>query len=118
MAKALPRAARKPARRPWSKEDFRQLKSMARKESVAKIAKSLKRSVGATRQKATVIGLSLSLTPKKRSVARKPPAARKLAAVRKPAARKPATAKPAAPRKQTAQRKRSAARKRPIARKR
>ena len=112
MAKALPRAARKPARRPWSKEDFRQLKSMARKESVAKIAKSLKRSVGATRQKATVIGLSLSLTPKKRSVARKPPAARK------PAARKPATAKPAAPRKQTAQRKRSAARKRPIARKR
>jgi hypothetical protein len=89
MAKALPRAAKKPARRPWSKEDFRQLKSMARKESVTKIAKSLKRTVGATRQKATVIGLSLSLTPKKRTVARKPTAARKPTTARKrPVARK------------------------------
>ncbi len=77
MAKALPRAAKKPVRRPWSKEDFRQLKSMARKEPVAKIAKALKRTVGATRQKATVIGLSLSLTPKKRTVAKKRTAAKK-----------------------------------------
>jgi hypothetical protein len=94
MAKALPRAAKKPARRPWSKEDFRQLKSMARKESVAKIAKSLKRTVGATRQKATVIGLSLSLTPKKRTTAKKPTAAKKPTVARKPtAARRPTAAK-------------------------
>lgn len=102
MAKALPRAAKKPVRRPWSKDDFRQLKSMARKESVAKIAKSLKRTVGATRQKATVIGLSLSLTPKKRTVAKKPTAARK----------------PTVAMKQTPARKQTAARKRPVARKR
>jgi hypothetical protein len=75
---------------------------MARKESVAKIAKSLKRTVGATRQKATVIGLSLSLTPKKRTVAKKPTAARK----------------PTVAMKQTPARKQTAARKRPVARKR
>src|ERR1700684_2641906 len=112
MAKALPRAAKKSARRPWSKDDFRQLKSMARKESVAKIAKSLKRTVGATRQKATVIGLSLSLTPKKRTVARKPTATRKPTVARKPTA----TRKPTAARKQTAARKRPVARKRTIVR--
>jgi len=71
MAKALPRAKRSPVRRPWSKDDLRTLKSMARKEPVAKIAKSLKRTEGATRQKAKVIGLSLSLAPKRRALAKK-----------------------------------------------
>jgi hypothetical protein len=36
---------------------------MARKGPVAKIAKALKRTEGATRQKATAIGLSLKLAP-------------------------------------------------------
>src|SRR5208337_2830204 len=49
----------------------RVLKSMARKEPVAKIAKALNRTDGATRQKATVIGLSLKLAPKKRASAKK-----------------------------------------------
>jgi hypothetical protein len=58
-------------RRPWSKDDFRILKSMARKEPLAKIAKSLKRTEGATRHKATMIGLSLSLKSKRRTLAKK-----------------------------------------------
>jgi hypothetical protein len=44
---------------------------MARKEPVAKIAKVLKRTEGATRQKATVIGLSLKRAPQKRASAKK-----------------------------------------------
>jgi len=47
-------------RRAWSAVDLRTLKSMAKKKSRAgSIAKSLKRSEGATRQKAFSIGLSL-----------------------------------------------------------
>ena len=37
---------------------------MTRKEPVAKIAKALKRTDGATRQKAAMIGLSLKLAPR------------------------------------------------------
>jgi hypothetical protein len=44
---------------------------MSRKEPVAKIAKALKRTEGATRQKAAVIGLSLKLAPQKRRSAKK-----------------------------------------------
>jgi hypothetical protein len=44
---------------------------MARKEPVAKIAKALRRTDGATRQKATVIGLSLKPAPQKRTSAKK-----------------------------------------------
>jgi hypothetical protein len=44
---------------------------MARKEPVTKIAKALKRTDGATRQKATVIGLSLKLSTRKRASAKK-----------------------------------------------
>ncbi len=43
MAKAIVRKKTAPIRRPWSKDDVRVLKSMARKEPVAKIAKALKR---------------------------------------------------------------------------
>ena len=71
MAKAVARSKKAPLRRPWSKDDVRSLKGMARKEPVAKIAKALKRTVGATRQKATNMGVSLSTKPKKRAPAKK-----------------------------------------------
>jgi len=47
-------------RRAWTTEQLRELKSLARKRTPAgKIAKSLKRTEGATRQKAFSLGLSL-----------------------------------------------------------
>jgi hypothetical protein len=47
-------------RRAWTATEVRDLKTMARKKTPAgKIAKKLKRSEGATRQKAFSIGLSL-----------------------------------------------------------
>jgi hypothetical protein len=47
-------------RRAWTTADVRELKSGARKKMRAgKIAKTLKRSEGATRQKAFSLGLSL-----------------------------------------------------------
>jgi protein-glucosylgalactosylhydroxylysine glucosidase len=56
-------------RRFWSKDDMRALKSMARKEPLAKIAQALKRTPGATRQRATQAGISLSQSGKKRKKA-------------------------------------------------
>jgi len=44
---------------------------MARKEPLGKIAKSLRRTEGATRHKATMVGVSLRMTPKKRAHAKK-----------------------------------------------
>jgi hypothetical protein len=45
----------------WSKEDVRALRSLARQKTPApKIAKQLKRSVGAVRQKALGLGVSLN----------------------------------------------------------
>ena len=47
-------------RRPWTSVQVRDLKALAKKKTPArKIAKSLKRTEGATRQKAFSIGLSL-----------------------------------------------------------
>jgi hypothetical protein len=47
-------------RREWTKQDVSQLKSMAKTKTAApKIAKTLKRTVGATRQKAFSLGVSL-----------------------------------------------------------
>jgi hypothetical protein len=47
-------------RRAWTSVQVRELKSMARKKTPApKIAKKLKRTEGATRQKASSMGLSL-----------------------------------------------------------
>ena len=60
--KAAPKAAaaKKAVRRPWTKEDVRELKAQARKKVRAiEIAKSLKRTEGATRQKAFSEGISL-----------------------------------------------------------
>ena len=47
-------------RRSWTTEDVRTLKALARKQTRAgKIAKELKRTEGATRQKALSLGVSL-----------------------------------------------------------
>ena len=54
--------AKKKKRVAWSAEHVRTLKSMAKKKTPAgKIAKALKRTEGATRQKAFGMGLSLDL---------------------------------------------------------
>jgi hypothetical protein len=47
-------------RRSWTTDDVRTLKTLARKKTAAgKIAKKLKRTEGATRQKAFSLGVSL-----------------------------------------------------------
>jgi hypothetical protein len=47
--------------RPWTKEDIRMLKTLARsKEKTSVIARKLKRSIGATYQKAMRLGVTLS----------------------------------------------------------
>ncbi len=83
MAKA-PASKKAPARRPWTKDDVRTLKGMARKEPASKIAKSLKRTEGATRQKATALGISLN-TARKRAPAKKVAAPKKAATKKAPA---------------------------------
>jgi hypothetical protein len=46
--------------RAWTKDDVRELKSLARQKTpLAKIAKSLKRTPGATQRKASSLGVSL-----------------------------------------------------------
>ncbi len=53
-------AKKVPTRRAWTPAQVRTLKSLAKKRTrAASIAKALKRSEGATRQKAFSIGLSL-----------------------------------------------------------
>jgi hypothetical protein len=53
-------AKRKKKRRAWTAGEVRDLKALARKKTPAsQIAKKLKRTEGATRQKAFSIGLSL-----------------------------------------------------------
>jgi hypothetical protein len=53
-------AKRTKKRRAWTAGEVRELKTMARKKTPAgRIAKKLRRSEGATRQKAFSIGLSL-----------------------------------------------------------
>ena len=52
--------AKNAKRREWTKTDIRELKTLARQKTPAgKIARSLKRTEGATRQKAFSLGLSL-----------------------------------------------------------
>jgi hypothetical protein len=49
-------------RREWTKDDVRQMKTMAKaKAGVRKISKSLKRTPGATAAMATKLGVSLSM---------------------------------------------------------
>jgi hypothetical protein len=53
--------AKKAKRREWTNSDVKDLKTMAKNKTPApKIAKSLKRSVGATRQKALALGVSIN----------------------------------------------------------
>ena len=53
-------AKRKKKRRAWTSSELRELKTMARKKTKgSQIAKKLRRTEGATRQKAFSIGLSL-----------------------------------------------------------
>ena len=55
----MPRKTTK--RRPWSKEDVRELKALAKaKTPAAKIARRFKRTEGALRQKALHLGISLN----------------------------------------------------------
>jgi hypothetical protein len=54
--------ARKVVRRAWSKDDIRTMKTMAKaKAGVARIAKALKRTPGATSVMAAKLGVSLSM---------------------------------------------------------
>lgn len=56
--------ANKAVRREWTKDDVRQMKTMAKaKAGVTKIAKALKRTPGATAAMATKLGVSLSMRP-------------------------------------------------------
>ena len=53
-------AKKVPTRRAWTPDHVRILKTLARKKTTAaRIAKTLKRTEGATRQKAFALGLSL-----------------------------------------------------------
>ena len=83
MAKSPAPSKKAPARRPWTKEDVKLLKGMARKEPASKIAKTLKRTEGATRQKATALGVSLNTARKGRATAKKAPAKKRAAAKKK-----------------------------------
>jgi hypothetical protein len=52
--------AKKIKRRAWTKSDVRELKTYARQKTPApKIARAMKRTLGATRQKAFQLGVSL-----------------------------------------------------------
>jgi hypothetical protein len=56
-------ATKRPGRtnpRPWTKKDFRELKAHSRsKTPVKKISVAMKRTIGALRQKALILGLPL-----------------------------------------------------------
>jgi len=53
--------------RPWTKEDVRVLKTMAReKTKTSVIARELKRTIRATQQKASMLGVRLGTSPRKR----------------------------------------------------
>ena len=66
----LDRRKTAPLGRPLSKNDLRVFKSTTLNEPVAKIVRALKRTDGATRQKANVAGLSLKLAPQERASAK------------------------------------------------
>jgi hypothetical protein len=59
-------AARKIARREWTKSDIRELKSLAKKVPARQVARKLRRSEGAVRQKAFVLGTSLRTQRRRR----------------------------------------------------
>jgi hypothetical protein len=54
-------ATKRRVRRDWSRQDLRYLKTTARRTSVRQIARKLRRSEGAVRQKAFAVGISLDM---------------------------------------------------------
>jgi hypothetical protein len=61
---------RKLTRREWTKQDLKDLKTLAREKTPARtIGRKLKRSEGAVRQKAYAVGISLSLRKRSRKLA-------------------------------------------------
>jgi hypothetical protein len=63
---------KKSKRREWTAEDVRELKQLARaKTPAAKIARKLKRTEGATRQKALTLSVSLNSRAIKRKMLKK-----------------------------------------------
>jgi len=62
---------KKSKRREWNAQDVRELKSLARQKTpAAQIARKLKRTEGATRQKALTLNVSLNSRPGKRKAPR------------------------------------------------
>jgi hypothetical protein len=62
LKKGTEMAKKKIVRRTWTSSEVRELKSLAKKRiGVAKIAKALKRTPGATKVKAVQLGVSLSM---------------------------------------------------------
>ncbi len=56
----MAKKATQPVRRPWTKEDLRDLKAHSKTRTpVVKISKAMKRTVGALRQKALNLGIRL-----------------------------------------------------------
>jgi hypothetical protein len=63
---------KKTKRREWTAEDVRELKQLAKaKTPAAQIARKLKRTEGATRQKALTLSVSLNSRPVKKKAAKK-----------------------------------------------
>jgi hypothetical protein len=91
--------AKKTKRREWTAEDVRELKQLAKaKTPAAQIARKLKRTEGATRQKALTLEVSLnSRAAKPKTALRKTTAKR--AALKKTTAKKKTAARKAASKK-------------------
>lgn len=82
--------------REWTAEDVRELKRLAKaKTPAAQIARKLKRTEGATRQKALTLTVSLDARAAKPKTALKKAAPKKKAALKKTAAKKTAAKKKA-----------------------
>ena len=82
--------------REWTAEDVRELKRLAKaKTPAAQIARKLKRTEGATRQKALTLNLSLDSRVAKPKTASKQAAAKKKTPLKKTAAKKTAGKKKA-----------------------
>jgi hypothetical protein len=81
-------------RREWTAEDVRELKQLAKAKTPAtQIARKLKRTEGATRQKALTLDLSLDSRVTKPKTALKQAAAKKKTALKKTSAKKTAAKK-------------------------
>jgi hypothetical protein len=84
----------KSKRREWTAEDVRELKQLAKAKTPAtQIARKLKRTEGATRQKALTLDLSLDSRVTKPKTALKQAAAKKKTALKKTSAKKTAAKK-------------------------